>query len=247
MISYIKKNRFVKIKINWFEYDKGSKSPLGFNAHFHLKNVNGCKIPGVRKDSHTIEIDLTQSEEALFAGFSKQVKQQYKTSEKEGVHCYFHEDIDHFVDFFNDFASKRNTYPTSRQRIEEMGSMLKLSFAEIEGKVLVAHSYMEDEKVGIARIHHSATTRLDESMDKNLVGRAHKYLTVKNILHYKARGFKVLDLGGYAANTTDPGLLGINKFKEMFGGKVVPCINYFSYSYWLVKQLAKSTGIKSDV
>jgi hypothetical protein len=159
----------------------------------------------------------------------------------------FSNDIDKFVEFFNDFAIKRNTYTTSRERVEEIGSKLKICFAEKDSIPLVAHTYLEDDEMGIARILHSATARLDENLDRNFVGKANKYLTVKSMLHYKQKGYSIFDLGGYAANTTDAGLQGINNFKMMFGGKVVPCNDYYSYPYWLLKKISGILGLSAQV
>ncbi|HMO60619.1 MAG TPA: hypothetical protein PKC39_04415 [Ferruginibacter sp.] len=246
MVSYIKKNRFFKIGINWFEYDKAQKNNLLFNAYFHVKSNNGARVPGIRKDAYTIEIDLTEPEDTIFSKFAKQVRQQYRITEKENINCYFHKDTKRFVDFFNDFALKRNTYPTSIERIEEMGENLILSFAERDGQLLVAHSYLTDPKMGIVRFNHSATTRLEDNTDKNLVGRVNKYMVVKSMFYFKAQGYKIFDMGGYAMHTTDAGLAGINKFKEQFGSNIVTCANYYSYSYWFLKKLSGILGVKSD-
>ncbi|MFT3680274.1 MAG: hypothetical protein QM791_08360 [Ferruginibacter sp.] len=247
MITYTKKNRFFKIHISWFGYKFKLWDIFSFNSCFHIKNYGSVKIPGIRQDSHTIEIDLEQDEETLFNNVSKQIRQQYRISETEGIKTHFSKDIDTFVDFFNDFAKKRGTFTTSRERLLELGDSLELCFAQKDDQVLVAHTYLVDKEAGIVRHHHSATTRLDENIDKNLIGRANKYMLVKNILHYKSQGFKIFDMGGYAANTTDEGLQGINRFKMMFGGKVVPCINFYSYNYWLFKKLSAKLGMSAEV
>ena len=41
------------------------------------------------------------------------------------------------------------------------------------------------------------------------------------MLHYRNAGLEIFDLGGWYNGTTDTARLGINKFKEGFGGKVV--------------------------
>lgn len=247
MITYSKKNRFFKIKISWFEYRHSFSNLFSLNAHFHVKKTDRKNIPGVKKVSHTIEVDLLQDEQLIFDNLTKQIKQQYKISEKEGIECVFSTDISRFVEFFNDFAKKRNTFTTSKERIEEIGNKLKICFAEKDGITLAAHTYLEDVENGIIRMLHAATARLDETFDKNLVGRANKYLIVKSIFHYKQKGYTIFDMGGYAADTTDEGLQGINRFKLMFGGKVVPCNDYYSYSYWLFKKVSGMVGMSAQV
>jgi lipid II:glycine glycyltransferase (peptidoglycan interpeptide bridge formation enzyme) len=216
------------------------------NAFFHLKNTTK-RVPGIRVDSHTLELDLTQDMEVIISNFSKQVRQQTKIAEKEGTSCYFHKDIDQFVVFFNDFAAKKDTWTTSKNRIEEMGDVIKLSFAVNNGQILAAHSYMVDNEMGIVRHLHSATKRLDETFDRNLIGRANKYLTVTDIVYFKKNGLKVFDFGGYAKDTDNESLKGINNYKLLFGGKLVTCINYYSINYWLIKRLVNLIGMSGKI
>lgn len=247
MIRYYKKFYFLKVYENWFEYRQKLNNLFSLNVYWNVKKQDQKRIPAIKNISHTIELDLDQDIELIIANFSKQIRQQSKISEKEGIVCKFNTNVEEFVDFFNEFASKKNTYAVSKRRIEEMGQSLQLSFAIYNGQILAAHSYLIDKEMGIVRHHHSATKRLDENYDKNLIGRANKYLTVKNIEHFKAQNFKIFDFGGYAADTTDESLIGINKYKLLFGGKVVTSVNYFSYSYWMLKKISKLTGMSGQV
>ena len=61
----------------------------------------------------------------------------------------------------------------------------------------------------------------------------------KDIFYFKEKGFKIYDFGGFAKDTNDESLKGINNYKLLFGGKVVPCTDYYSYNYWLLKKIAK--------
>lgn len=247
MVRYFKKLYFVKVKVSWFSYQFNFWDLFFFTAIMDLKDYKSKKKPGIQMNSHTLELSLKQDREIIFSNFSKQIRQQAKIAELEGMKCYFHTDVNSFVEFFNDFAGRKNTFPTSRQRIKEMGDNLKLSYAEYNGHVLAAHSYLVDKELGIVRHFHSATKRLDETNDRNLVGRANKYLTVHNIVAFKEMGYKVFDFGGYAEGTQDESLLGINKYKLLFGGKVVTCINYYSYTYWILKKIGTLFGMRGEV
>ena len=247
MIRYYKKFYYFKVYENWFEYKYTLKNIFLLNVYWNIKNQDTNKIFGIKNISHTVELDLIHEIDTIFSNFSKQIRQQYKIAEGEGITFSFHSDIDKFVSFFNDFASKKNTNLISKRRIEEMGENLKLSFAMYNGQILAAHSFLVDEETGCVRHHHSATKRLDDDYDRNLIGRANKYLTVKNIEHFKQLGLKTFDFGGYAAETKDESLAGINKYKLLFGGQVVPSVNYFSYSYWLFKKVTKLAGLSGQV
>ena len=247
MIRYQKKLFLFNVWESWFAYKYSFWNLFSLNVCMHIKEGKNKKIPGVRNITHTLEMDLQQDVETIFANFSKQIRQQVRIAENEGTNCYFHQQTERFADFFNEFALKRDTFTTSKEKLLAMGDTVKLSFAERDGHILAAHSYLVDEEMGIVRHLHSATKRLDETYDKNLIGRANKYLTVKDILHFKNMGFKTFDFGGYAKDTLDEGLKGINNYKLMFGGKVVPCINYYSYNYWFLRKLSKLLGLSGKL
>lgn len=246
MVRYYKKFYIFNVCESWFTYKFSFWDIFSLNIFFHIKNYNRW-IPGVRVDSHTLELDLEQSEEVIIANFAKQIRQQSKIAENENTICFFHHEVDQFVTFFNEFAIKKDTWTTSKRRIEELGDNIKLSFATNNGQILAAHSYIIDDKVGIVRHLHSATKRLDENFDKNLIGRANKYLTVKDILHFKEQGFKIFDFGGFAKDTENESLKGINNYKLLFGGKLVTCINYFSFNYWVIKGVIRFLGLSGKV
>ncbi|HOZ76886.1 MAG TPA: hypothetical protein PLY34_02770 [Ferruginibacter sp.] len=247
MIRYYKKFYFLKVYENWFQYNYRFKDVLGLNVYWHVKKQDTAKVPGIKFISHTVELPLNLDSEAITANFSKQIRQQARIAETEGIHCTFQNDIDVFVEFFNDFARKKNTDLVSRRRMEEFGDGITLSFAMYNGEIMAAHSYLIDKEAGIVRHHHAATRRLDEQVDKNLIGRANKYLTVKNILYFKEQGYATFDFGGYAKDTTNESLKGINNYKLLFGGTVVECVNYFSYTYWFFKKLSGLLGMRGKV
>lgn len=147
-----------------------------------------------------------------------------------------------FVDFYNGFAADRNIDLTSERRLKEMQPFLQVSMAFQDGMLLAAHSYLADTEAGITRLMQSASARLNPAADKQLTGRANKLLHYFDMLHFKEKGFKIYDFGGYAMNTDDKGLQGINHFKLSFGGEIKICKNYFSVPYFIFKKLAAATG-----
>ncbi len=247
MIRYYKKFYFLKVYENWFEYRFSWKAALGLNMYWHVKNQLPASPLGVKSVSHTLELDLRQAPEQILAGYNKQIRQQIRIAETEGISCVHENNIPVFVEFYNDFARKRNTHLVSQRRMEEFGDRISLSFAYYNGELVAAHSYLTDPETGMVRHHHAATRRLDEQMDKNLIGRANKLLTTVNIQRFREAGFHTFDFGGYAKDTTDKGLQGINRYKEMFGGTLVESHNYCSYPYWMLKKISGLLGMGGKV
>ncbi len=247
MLEYTKKVFFFKIKESWFKKapDFSNYFTLSVSRHVKTNIVNQAYC--IKEHVHTIELSLLPDEPIILKNFSKQVRQQVKISQSEGTECFFENDVKKFVTFFNDFASQKKTFLTSEQRIIELGNSVKISFAINDSNILAAHSYLVDPDQGIVRHLHSATKRLDKKLDKNLIGRANKYLMVNDILYFKNEGYTIFDFGGYAKSTNDKSLEGINNYKLLFGGLIVESNDYYSYSYWFLKKVVKILGLSGKL
>jgi len=70
---------------------------------------------------------------------------------------------------------------------------------------------------------HSVTVQRDaaDSGISHLAGRANRYLHWADIVHFRAHGVHTYDFGGWYEGHDDKERLGINEFKEEFGGRVV--------------------------
>jgi hypothetical protein len=242
MIRFKKKFIFLKVNEVWFGYTFKFTDCIGLTANMHVKEAKD-KVYGVKQISYTVENQLKEEEAVIFSKFSKTVQVEIKQAEKKGVQCFFHTDVKGFTEFYNNFAVSRKIDLISERRLNEMNGFLKLSYAVSGDTVLAAHSYLVDENFGIARLMHAGSQRLNDGVDKQLTGRANKLLHFKDMLWFKEAGIKIYDFGGYANETTDKGLQGINNFKMSFGGEKVVCNNYSSYTYHIIKKIAAFLGL----
>jgi lipid II:glycine glycyltransferase (peptidoglycan interpeptide bridge formation enzyme) len=245
MIKYFKKTGPLKIYEIWFNHQSSLLDFFKIFGVFHLKNNK--KIYGVQSISHTIEIDLTQPEEKVFSDISKSNKQDYRKAQDDNFIIEETTDLAAFANFFNDFAKQRNTFLTSEKRLLEKLPYLHVYLVKQHGVIISAQSYLLDEEEKIVRFYQSSSLRLNDDIDKTMVARSTKYLLINTILKYQQKGYKIFDLGGYAMDTTDEGLKGINNFKTKFGGEIVECKDYYSYPYWLIKKISKLIGYSATL
>lgn len=243
MLTIRKKFSFVSVAEHWYECRYKWYQLFGLHAYMHVKNNVAKPALMLQSESYTVENDLTLSGEEILAGFSKQYRNQVRQAEKEGVTAIYNRDIKTFVPFFNEFAKTKNISLTSERRLEEMGETLMLSHAVLNGQVLVSHSYFYDQETLVVHTYHSASVRFSDTIDKNLVGKANKYLHYQDMLYFQSKGVKTYDFGGYAGPKDTRDLQGVNDFKLGFGGKVVPCVNYMTIPYFILKTLADKLGL----
>lgn len=239
MLQFRNKFYFLKVKEVWFTYKFVPADIFGLSAYLYVKNDSVKKKFSVKNISYTVENSLSEEVEEIFGKFSETTRQNIRNSEKEKVECYFHKDTTGFINFFNDFADAKKIYPTSKERMAELEDYLEMSYAVLNGEILAAHSYIVDKNEKVVRLYHAASKRFDEKYNRQLIGRANKLLTFKDMVYFKELGFDLMDFGGYAEGTTDKSLEGINKFKLSFGGKKVICNNYYSPLYFILKKIAE--------
>lgn len=240
MVSFKKKFYLFKVRDTWFRYQSGLSNLFTLQTYSFVQNPEKITTPlCIKSITHTVELPLLDDIDLIFSKFKTTVRQEVRKAEEAGVECLHKDDIEKFIPFYNDFAALKKLYPAQRNMILGIGENFKTSFAMLNGEILVAHSYIVDQELGITRLFQSASKRLDENFDKKIIGFANKLLTAKDIAHFKATGFKVMDFGGFAENTDNKSLKGINDFKLSFGGQKAACTNYHSVFYYVLKKLAE--------
>lgn len=191
----------------------------------------GEAVTGVRCETfHTLLVDLTLPPEALLAAIHKDTRYDIRRAEKDGLAAEHLgrpiQVMEAFLTFYNTFAQQKHLPlldPVFLQRIAE-ANQLTLTRIMREGETLVWHAYYCAS--GRARLLYSASLFRDmDSRQRQLVGRANRYLHWRDMLAFSEAGFQTYDLGGWAPpETGDAEKLRINQFKEEFGG--TPAIEF---------------------
>lgn len=234
MISYFISYGIFPVRVNWFGLKQRPVDVIIPSVYYHIK-TDPSHFQGYKELGHTLEISLLQSIDDLKAGMVKSYRQQIRQSEETGIQFKEIPNREDYVSFYNAFAEGKGLPLLSKKRIWEYGSKFQVVGAYLGDTLLAAHTYLLDNETKTVRVFHSATQRLNEEIDRNLVGKANKYLHYCGMVYYKEKGFEIYDFGGIAYNSTDPGLQGINTFKTQFGGEVVESYTVYSYLYYLLR------------
>jgi hypothetical protein len=188
----------------------------------------GEAMPGARCEPfHTLLVDLSLPQDALLAAIHKDSRYEIRRAEKsDGVVAEHYpqpaELLAAFQAFYNAFAQQKGLPlldPLSLQRSCHAGHLV-LSRIMREGEPILWHAYYCASNR--ARLLYSASLFRDlDSGQRNLIGRANRYLHWRDMLNFKAAGFHTYDLGGWSPpETGDAEKLRINQFKEEFGGQL---------------------------
>ncbi|MBS1586539.1 MAG: peptidoglycan bridge formation glycyltransferase FemA/FemB family protein [Bacteroidetes bacterium] len=226
MIALTSKKLFLRRRVIYFA-TKPSFSLNPFDAYVQCSSTDD--FPGFKRTAkYTKIVDLQQNEEDLLKGFDKNTAYEVRRAAKEGLDIRTDVTEQDFLELYNSFADKKQL--GSVKDISTFRGHLQITGAFFENRTLVFHSYILDKDKKRVRLLHSASALYDEANAnlKPLIGRANRYLHFMDMMYFKNEGFTEYDFGGYAKDTENESLKGINKFKDGFGGMLVEESNYES-------------------
>lgn len=236
MLTFLTNAAPFKRKIIWFAEEPSLRDGL-FNSYlqsFSKKAKFGFKrIP---KYTKIIEI----SNDDIESCFCKQTRKKIKRAQEHGIVCKTLSDNTGFINMYNEFSINKHFH----KRLQEKDllifgkSHITRAACSSEGRFLVYHTYLMDESLKRVRLFYSVSVIHGEisQEERNLTGYANRYLHYQDMLLFKEMQYKTYDFGGYAYNTTDKSLMGINEFKDGFGGQLIEESNYESIiSYLFIK------------
>ena len=222
MVIY--KQRFVTVAECWY-----TMPSLSYRADILYCLQLDSPLEGNRtSEFKTIWIDLGKSEDDLLRAMHANTRNRIRRAAQEKFkyefwHIDASEQLEVFGDFFEKHASHRGSLREMHRwtRAHAKHGTLDLSrVSDAEGRVLVWHAHYRDREY--ARGKYSVSRSRASNPDlRSAIGRANRYHTWQDIQRFKGAGMSVYDLGGWYSGNDDAKLLGVNRFKEEFGGRVV--------------------------
>jgi hypothetical protein len=219
-----------RLTIAEFHYDEQASKPRVDIIRYQSRPE---KVDGtISYPFSTILIDLKQDSDALLGQMSKTTRNEVRRAAKDDLTFAFTERPDRaglteFFEFYDEFARLKRLPTLNRARISGMCESQALMLSRIvgpDGSVLVWHCYVHAN--GWARLVHSASWfRAADKAQQAVNSRANRYLHWMDMLRLREAGFASYDLGGWYSGQEDVEKLNINRFKEGFGGRVVPQYN----------------------
>ncbi len=205
--------------------DEGSSgTPLCFFQQTATRHPNF-------KPVQTAAIDLTAPLEEISSPISKNTRYKIQRAEREGftprlVMNPTTEEGSLYAHYYDTFAKHKGLPPCNRAKLQALSTssaLLLSSISDQDGNLLSAHAYVKDDSVGRVRLLYSAShyRAMNDSAERNRIGRANRFLHWYEILTLKNLGFKLYDLGGIPLDSADQEKNAIARFKLEFGGKLL--------------------------
>lgn len=227
----------MRIKKFWGEIGEARFSPPpsldGLDVIHYLSVPPTSDIQEQAVPVATWLIDLSMPVTTLQAEMSETTRYEIRRAEEKDQLVFEEtlaankEDLREFAKFFSPLAARKGLPPISLDILLRYSAAGVLHVARARGpdrQVLAAHVHYIDE--GRARLLHSATKDSSSGPEKNLVGRANRWLHWREMQTFKQRGIRLYDFGGIYTGSEDKALLQINQFKAMFGGFRENSVNF---------------------
>ncbi|HWX21815.1 MAG TPA: hypothetical protein VN578_18085 [Candidatus Binatia bacterium] len=203
------------------------------------------------RPKYTVLIDLTKSPAQLLSEMDdKTVRKIQEAEQRDQIRwerCQANDPriLDGVERRWNEAAVAQKSAPLDRgwlERLIEAAALEVSATQDAAGNVLTQHLSFVGKRRAQDLIVVSPHSAVPNAAARNRTHRANCLGHWKAMLTLKERGLRYFDFGGWYSGTTDIRLLGMNAFKEGFGGQVVreyECEQIRTVKGWIVLTTAR--------
>ena len=183
-----------------------------------------CKVKG------NIFVDLRKPSKEIVSSFTSAYRREVKRSMRDDEFVIERKEtpneaeMEEFCTYFNEFSKQKGIYTIGMQNLLPMikagAFLLTKATCRKTGEIMCFVTYIWQGKRASAHFGCSHFRLQESSVERQVVGRANKYLHYQNMLYFKEKGCEIYDFGGYHQDEQGLPLTGIDDFKQRMGGEV---------------------------
>lgn len=173
-----------------------------------------------RTSFYTLLSLIQRPPEDLLSRMSSTTRNEIRQVSKTGIQGKYGS-TDEFTLFYNRFARLKALAVIDAAALKRYGDQILFTSAICQGRTMAMHALLLDSATGRVRLLRSANNRFSDPQQRKVTGRANRWLHWWEMQELADSGYSVYDWGGVAPSSNDPQLVGINRFKTSFGGRLV--------------------------
>lgn len=166
---------------------------------------------------------ISTDDESIINSFRSNTRNEVRRAIKEG--CEFEKDVDYniFIEFYNRFAIGKHL-PTITRSVLEKYDRIVITSAKKDGQILAMHATLFSVNDKLAMLMYSCSPRLEDGIDRKLIGWGNRYLHYQDFLFFRDMGADRYEWNGINMNPETPERYSIGQFKLGFGCEPVETI-----------------------
>ncbi len=245
---FIYKSRFLTRGEVWFD-----EEPDGARVDWIYYRQRPSPATRSRwKPFYTVLVDLQKPPDGLLAAMEDKTARKIRDAQEQNrLQCERCDSqdarvLDKVEEMWNQFAAAQKTRPLERDMVDQTskaGALDIVAAKDPEGNVLAYHLVFLTPKRARQLIAISPYKAAPRVAWRNAVSRANCLVHWHNFVRYSDQGIREFYFGGWYPGKTDIRLLGINRFKKSFGGRVVreyDCAQPVTLKGWLLLTAAQT-------
>lgn len=192
-----------------------------FKAVTYTQFEGNEKIPWYYRtiDGETSTIDITKPMDELFAAMKSNTRNEIKRAIKEGIEFSHNDDFASFVTYYNRFCEQKGIeLKTDIQTLRKYDRTV-ITIALYGDNVLAMHATVVNDDDKVAMLLYSCSYRLDENVDRRMIGWANRFLHYKDIEYFKSLGIERYEWNGICTDPNRTDVYNISLFKLSFGSE----------------------------
>jgi hypothetical protein len=210
-------------------------------AFYRQAYCNNFQVGFFREKFYTLEnIIKGKTDEEILREASSTVRNEVNKCINDKVKFSIIEKPEMFINIFNIFAKRKSLSLVNKNQFDSYGEDVVITASIVEERILVLHAYLKLKEASRVRLLYSCSNELEKNhTSSSYIGKANKFLHFKDMCLFRDMGFAIYDFGGITKATVEKSKLGINSFKQAFGGHEVLFTNYVSFGAKLLLFIRK--------
>lgn len=189
----------------------------------------------------TSTLDLTKTIDELYTGIKSNTRNEIKRAQKEGCTFDYNYDYEAFVPFYNDFCKSKGLDDCiDEHTLAKYDKTLITRALAADGTVLAMHATVVNEKDKEAMLLYSCSMRLNDNVDRKLIGWGNRFLHWAEFEYFKSIGIERYEWNGVCTNPEKVAVYNISQFKLAFGGGSKISIGLRTPMFVLLKSIQKT-------
>lgn len=190
-----------------------------------------------KRRRNTVTLDLSIGLEDLFANMKSNTRNEIRRAEREGCVFELNHDYEAFVKMYNHFCESKGIHGDINTATLSKYNGMIIAVVRYNGVSLAMHATVINLKDKEAMLLYSCSNRLDDNVDRKLIGWGNRFLHYKEFEYMIQKGIERYEWNGVCIDPEEVEKYKIGQFKLGFGGQTKPSVHLRTPLFLIMKSV----------